>query len=206
MNHQDKKTEKSVAADLPTAIIPVEPGPRRCFHTVKSGETFASILLSYSTSSGRANRFYRALCDAGLSKLYPGDSLILIMEKDSSLTGLSFLSRMQYWYHAGLHDSAVIAERTPLSVTVTRNLLNGTLETSLFDAMQTHGLGSLLACKLADIFAWDINFFIDPRKGDAFQIIFEQNFAEGKFIGYGSMSCSRKNGYPLVSRICNQSR
>lgn len=100
---------------------------------------------------------------------------------------------MQYWYHAGLHDSAVFAERAPVKVTVTRNLVNGTLETSLFEAMQTHGLGPLLACKLADIFAWDINFFIDPRKGDSFQIIFEQKFAEGRFIGYGDILAARYN-------------
>jgi murein DD-endopeptidase MepM/ murein hydrolase activator NlpD len=99
---------------------------------------------------------------------------------------------MQYWYHAALRsDSTVLAERTPLEVTVIRNLVNGTLETSVFEAMQTQGLGPLLACKLADIFAWDINFFIDPRKGDAFQILFEQKFSEGRCIGYGDILAAR---------------
>jgi murein DD-endopeptidase MepM/ murein hydrolase activator NlpD len=150
-------------------------------------------LLLYSNSSPRANAFYRALCSSGLSKLYPGDSLLLICGYDSSLVELSLLSRMQYWYHAGLDDSAVFAERTPLKMTMSRNLVNGTLETSLFDAMQSCGLGPLLACKLADIFAWDINFFLDPRKGDTFQVIFEQKFSEGRLIGYGEILSARYN-------------
>lgn len=193
MRHHEEKVASSAAASPDTAETRVQPCTRQWSHTVKRGETFISILLLYSNSTVRGNEFYRALCASGLSKLYPGDSLLLITGCDSALAELSLLSRKQYWYHAGLHDSAVFAERTPLEVTVTRNLVNGTLETSLFEAMQTHGLGPLLACKLADIFAWDINFFIDPRKGDTFQIIFEQKFAENRFIGYGNILAARYN-------------
>lgn len=191
MRHHEENVASSAAASPDTAETPVQPCTRQWSHTVKRGETFISILLLYSNSTVKGNEFYRALCASGLSKLYPGDSLLLITGCDSALAELSLLSRMQYWYHAGLHDSAVFAERMPLEVTVTRNLLNGTLETSLFEAMQTHGLGPLLACKLADIFAWDINFFIDPRKGDTFQIIFKQKFAQGRFIGYGDILAAR---------------
>jgi murein DD-endopeptidase MepM/ murein hydrolase activator NlpD len=184
--------ENTPPAAAPQNVAPIpSPCPGPFSHTVKSGETFTSILASFSISPVRAQTFYRALLSSGFTKLYPGDSLILTKGCDSSLAGLSYLSRMQYWYSASLHDSAVIAERTPLKVTVSRTIVNGTLETSLFDAMQTTGLGPLLACRLADIFAWDINFFIDPRKGDTFQIIFEQKFALGRFIGYGEVLAAR---------------
>ncbi len=140
----------------------------------------------------RAALYHRALADAGLAKLYPGDSLVLSCSPDSSLDTLSFLSKkLQYWFLAFRNDAIVTAERRPLSIALSRCLLNGTLETSLLDAMQQYGLGPYLACRLSDIFAWDINFFLDPRKGDTFQIIFTQKYADGRFIGYGDIMAAR---------------
>ena len=104
---------------------------------------------------------------------------------------LSLLNRFQYWYYASCGGFPIIAEQQPLSVTLSREIMNGTLETSLLDAMQQYGLGPYLACRLSDIFAWDINFFLDPRKGDTFQILFSRKYAAGRCIGYGDILAAR---------------
>jgi murein DD-endopeptidase MepM/ murein hydrolase activator NlpD len=57
--------------------------------------------------------------------------------------------------------------------------------------MESSGAGALLACKLADIFAWDINFFLDPRAGDTYQVLFTKRYAGGRFIGYGDILAAR---------------
>lgn len=34
----------------------------------------------------------------------------------------------------------------------------------------------------ADIFGWDIDFFVDVREGDSFRVLLEDNYKDGKFI------------------------
>ncbi len=40
---------------------------------------------------------------------------------------------------------------------------------------------------LADIFGWDINFILDLRVGDNFQVLVEKRFREGQPAGYGKV-------------------
>ena len=181
-------TGDSVPDDRPPAARPC---PENISHIVQKGETFAGILKALTITPDYSDRLFRALRGAGLVKLYPGDSLVLAYDTGCSLVKLSLLSRLQYWYHAACGDSPIIAEQHPLSVTLSREIMNGTLETSLLDAMQQYGLGPYLACRLSDIFAWDINFFLVPRKGDTFQILFTRKYAAGRCIGYGDILAAR---------------
>ncbi len=41
---------------------------------------------------------------------------------------------------------------------------------------------------LSQIFQWDIDFNVDPHKGDSFKIVYEQyNNSAGKFVRYGNI-------------------
>ena len=41
---------------------------------------------------------------------------------------------------------------------------------------------------MTKVFAWDIDFFRDPRKGDAFSLLVEKKYGEdGSFRGYGQV-------------------
>ncbi len=63
--------------------------------------------------------------------------------------------------------------------------VQGIIEESLFDSVISAGEGPLLASLLADIYAWDIDFHKDFRKGDSFKVLVEKRYREGEFIGYG---------------------
>ncbi|MGA2506372.1 MAG: peptidoglycan DD-metalloendopeptidase family protein [Chitinispirillaceae bacterium] len=193
-HHPAGQTEsKAIAAAITGSDS--QPALRRCpeyiSRTVKPGETFTTILGAYSIKREHAAELFRALRRAGLSKLYPGDSMTMAFDTACSITKLSLLSRLQYWYNARCADSTITSECRPVPVMISRNLINGVLETSLLDAMQNYGLGPNLACRLSDIFAWDINFFLDPRKGDTFQILFCRKYAEGRCIGYGDILAAK---------------
>lgn len=42
-----------------------------------------------------------------------------------------------------------------------------------------------LALKLIHVFRWDIDFQVDPKKGDVCKIVFERRYADDKAAGYG---------------------
>jgi len=64
----------------------------------------------------------------------------------------------------------------PRQVTSRTVVVQGTLEDSLFLDAAKAGLEDSLTIKLVDIFAWDIDFARDIRKGDSFKVMFEELF------------------------------
>lgn len=67
----------------------------------------------------------------------------------------------------------------------------GTIESSLFQALNSIQQGSRLALKLSAVFAWDIDFYLDPRKGDTVDMLVEALYYEKDgvyhFLEYGDI-------------------
>ena len=140
---------------------------------------------------------HRAFGQLGLSSLFPGDSCVLAMSSNGSMSAFSVLSRLQNWYRLTLDSSRVKASKLPVASSSQRCLVRGTLSTSLSEDLSYLGVGDACVAKFADIFAWDINFFVDPQIGDSFEIVFEKRYAEGRFLGYGDILAARytNNGH-----------
>lgn len=87
-------------------------------------------------------------------------------------------------------------ERVPIAYEVKPQLVRGQVESSLFEAVSNAGETSELATALADIFAWDIDFLRDLRRGDTFTALVEKRYREGKPAGYGRVLAAefRNNG------------
>ena len=70
---------------------------------------------------------------------------------------------------------------------VERDLLvvDGTVRSSLFDAMSATGESETLALELADLFQWDIDFHREVREGDTFALLVERVRSEGTTVAYG---------------------
>jgi len=76
-------------------------------------------------------------------------------------------------------------EKIPIPYTTEIARVRGTIESSLFEAVTSTGESDVLAMNLADIFAWDIDFILDIRKGDSFQALVEKRYRDGQPAGYG---------------------
>ena len=62
-----------------------------------------------------------------------------------------------------------------------------TIETSLYDAVIGRGESSQLVAAFTDLFSWDIDFYLFPRKGDIIRVLFEKYFIEGHYVKYGKI-------------------
>ena len=78
-------------------------------------------------------------------------------------------------------------QRQQIVYDVTMVLVQGTIKTSLFEAVTDIGEKPELAILLADIFAWDVDFILDIRSGDTFQALVEKRSREGQVAGYGKI-------------------
>ena len=65
--------------------------------------------------------------------------------------------------------------------------VEASIDSSLFLTMSQRGESAVLAVKMADIFAWEINFIRDVQPGDSFAILVEKRYRDGQFSGYGKL-------------------
>jgi len=73
-------------------------------------------------------------------------------------------------------------------------VVEGTIQDSLFLDAGKAGLEDSLTMKLVDMFAWDIDFARDLRKGDAFKVMFEELFDKaGKRVRYNIIAAEFHN-------------
>ncbi len=63
----------------------------------------------------------------------------------------------------------------------------GSVDSSLWDSATSAGIDSSVISKLADIFAWQINFSRELQQGDTWRLSIERDFADNKPIGWGEI-------------------
>lgn len=156
--------------------------------TVKSGDSLAGI---FSRLDIPARQLYDLLEQGGaasnLKRIYPGQTLRLLTSKDEGLLKLSYqideLSVLEITRDGKDFDIStthLTPERREIST-------SGVIDSSLFMAGQKAGLSDSLTMELAGIFAWDVDFALDIRKGDQFTVLYEELYLDGDNIGHGNI-------------------
>lgn len=62
-----------------------------------------------------------------------------------------------------------------------------TIDSSLFQAAAASAISDVVALKLANVFAYDIDFALDIREGDHFTVEYEQIYQHGKYVRDGEV-------------------
>ena len=68
------------------------------------------------------------------------------------------------------------------------------IESSLYHAVAKSNEDQQIAAMIAEIFAWDIDFYLYPRKGDRIAVVYERCYRDGQFVKYGSVLAARYVG------------
>jgi murein DD-endopeptidase MepM/ murein hydrolase activator NlpD len=69
--------------------------------------------------------------------------------------------------------------------------ISGVIKDSLFAAVDSINEKPTLAMDLADLFAWQVDFFRDLRAGDTFTALVDKYYRDGKFAHYGQIQAAR---------------
>jgi murein DD-endopeptidase MepM/ murein hydrolase activator NlpD len=160
-------------------------------HVIRSGDTFYGLFALAGIKPDESALLLQLLKNLDVHTLYPGDSLVIIQNADSTFHSLHYINSAQVKYSIDNRDSMFRAVKESPSISYYRYLINGTLETSLSEAIFSMGVSDVITFGITDIFAWDINFFIDPQMGDHFQILFEKKVINGRFSGCGNIIAAR---------------
>ncbi len=155
-------------------------------HVLSSGDTLSSILSECLTKP----EIY-VLCRQShdvypLEKLRSGHKYRLIFENDL-LTGFEYDIDNKKKLCVEIHDGNFEITKKDIRYKVDKKLVHGNIQSNLFNAVESLGESAELAIRLAEIFAWDVDFIREVREGDSFKLIVEKRYRKGEFAGYGDI-------------------
>jgi murein DD-endopeptidase MepM/ murein hydrolase activator NlpD len=157
-------------------------------HTVKSGENLSSIFSALNLSREDLHKIIHANATGRqFADVEPGQDVVATLNASGELEQLTYSKNPFETLIATRHDDefdvALLSKKVDYQVASSR----GTIDSSLFEDGKESGLPEKIILKLADIFAWDIDFALSLRDGDQFTVIYEKLFVDGKEFDTGEI-------------------
>lgn len=152
--------------------------------TVAQGDTATSILGRFFSAAEIHELNQQCKSIFPLSRLSAGQPYRLCLSNDRFERFEYDIDREEQLI-ISLEEEAFSVQKIPISYEIDTVLVRGKIDSSLFEAVTALGESDVLAMNLADIFAWDIDFILDIREGDSFQVLVEKRSREGRPAGYG---------------------
>ena len=130
----------------------------------------------------------------------PGDAFRVSLDGAGELQGFAYEANLTEIYEVAREGNRYAASKKDLTLDPCLTRVEGEIESTLFDAIEKAGEDDYLALAFADIFAWEIDFHNDPRKGDRFKILVEKLHKDGQFIRYGRILAATYDNASQVYR------
>ncbi len=155
---------------------------------VKKRQTFSDILYSFDIPYKKIFEIAdSAKGKFDVRKIRRGDEYFLYFGKDSVKTPRYFvLKRDLVNFVVFKIDSPITVVTKKKKVSYVRKKAGGVISNSLYETLSEENLSPQLALELSEIFAWQIDFY-RIQKGDAFKVIYDEKYVDGKPIGVGEI-------------------
>jgi murein DD-endopeptidase MepM/ murein hydrolase activator NlpD len=125
----------------------------------------------------------------------PGDVYVLTFDDDGSPESFEYAPSPALRYIAAIGpDGAWTGRKEEKPVEIRVEQAAGVIDSSLYESIQKSGESSALAALLVDLFAWDINFYVDTHPQDHWKVIVEKQYLGGQFYKYGHILAAEYGG------------
>jgi len=156
---------------------------------IQRGDTTASLLSRLGVQDQQAFTFLHQQPETQsiFRQLRPGKVVSATTNESGELLSLTFPLN-------GTKDTAIVVEKRDghflakeegLKLSADVQMKSGEIRSSLFAATDALDLPDSIAVQLADIFAGDIDFHRDLRRGDHFSVVYETLYNQGQPIRAG---------------------
>jgi len=121
-----------------------------------------------------------------LDLLKPGDA-IKLTHMGGDIQGLTRKVSETQTLEVVRQDAGFEAKLIDNPVETRTRTAAATIDSSLFQAAEAANISDPVALKIANVFAWDIDFVLDIREGDRFTAVYEQIYQDGKYLRDGEV-------------------
>lgn len=157
--------------------------------TVKSGDTLSRI---FSRAGFNDKLIYKLFSDdkqnKKLVKIHPGQKISFAKSESDTLKAIKLeVNRLESILVSSSDNGKYQFSKVTIEPDTHTSYASGEIDSSLFLAAKTAGLDESVIMGLANIFGWDVDFSLDIRSGDKFDLVYEELFVDGEKIGNGKI-------------------
>jgi murein DD-endopeptidase MepM/ murein hydrolase activator NlpD len=158
-------------------------------HVVKPGEIFSEILGKYNVAYQTIHFLAKESEDIfSIRKIKAGNQCTLLCEQtQSGLVPKKMIyeaSKVDYVVF-NLDDSLYIY-RGQNKVKRVQREVSGVITSSLYETLERNDISPALAVRMAEIFAWSIDFY-KIQQGDKFKVVYDEDFSGEESVGIGEI-------------------
>lgn len=158
---------------------------------IQKGMTLSDILSDYNFPSSEIHNIRKETKPVyDLASLKAGQEIRIFCTGDVRFVSLEYDIDKEDYLWVQKKGNAYQAEIKKIPYEIRVKMIWGIIEDNPISAVVRENEKDLLALQLAEIFAWDIDFYTDLHRGDSFKIIFEKRYLKGQFVGYGNILAS----------------
>ncbi|HET9184038.1 MAG TPA: peptidoglycan DD-metalloendopeptidase family protein [Candidatus Angelobacter sp.] len=151
------------------------------------GVTFSELLQHAGLDASVAGQLIEPMQRLiQLRRIRPGQDVFLVKSQQGEVESLRYRLDPADEIVVTRHGKEFEAQKEKIPSTTQTVTVAGKVDGSLFDAVIAAGEHPALAVRLAQIFAWDLDFYTDPRPGDTFRLVVEKSQYQGaSTVDYG---------------------
>lgn len=161
-------------------------------YKIKSGDTLSSlfgkagfndgIMLSVIHGDGEADK---------LQRLYAGETISFATDDAGELAAVDLQRNLLETLRVEKTEDGFKGETVVREPDVKPAFASGIIDGSLYVAAREAGMSDRLAMEMAGIFGWNIDFVYDVRKGDRFEVVYEELYLDGEKFDTGNIISAR---------------
>ncbi len=168
---------------------------------VKSGDSLARLFKRANIKPQQLDELMKSGEAAKtLRKIFPKDIIRISSDDNGVLQALRYEINHKSYLMIERSNGELIAKINKHHIEIRQAHASGVIESSLFLAAQDAGISQNIIMELANVFAWDVDFALDIRKGDNFTVLYEELFRNGEKISYGNILAAEFNNKGKIYR------
>ncbi|MFN3016653.1 peptidoglycan DD-metalloendopeptidase family protein [Vibrio coralliilyticus] len=158
-------------------------------HTIGSGDSMALLFQR----AGLSSRLLYDLTTTSkeikqqLTRVRPGDSFQFGFDTDDQLVQIKRQLNAYETFLITRSETGFTSQFDKKEVHYQYNYAEADITSNFWNAGVGAGLTANQIMELAGIFGWDIDFALDIRKGDHFEILYQERVVEGEVVGRGKI-------------------
>ena len=174
--------------------------------TVRSGDSFGKILFESHIDYGTIQQISDTIKEVFDTRrmLRLGKPYVLLKSKDSTEKAQVFIyEKNKEDYVVVDFQDEIIAEEKSHPITIIEREVSGVIDSNLSSTFDEFDTNVLVAYKMADIYAWTIDFF-KLQKGDRFKVVYEERYVNDSIAaGIGKIKASvfEHKGRPVYAYL-----
>jgi murein DD-endopeptidase MepM/ murein hydrolase activator NlpD len=143
--------------------------------TVKKNTAFYDIMTEAGATPLQVTEIAKAVKPVyDFRRIKPGQQYEVYRSAGGAIERIRFSLDQSRYVEVIVADSAITARQLEYPCRTEVREASGIITSSLFASVTEQELPEELGNRLVDIFAWDIDFFSDIRKGDYWRVIYEE--------------------------------